>query len=118
MPTVEKVTLSIPDALTVDAKARALKEGKSMSAVVRGFLRLWLDGVYPTPHERGADVQLELIPLIDDRQDYNEMLDAVESDMAAAKAAMDEFERRLVKLSAAVQALREVGSERWPNDSP
>jgi hypothetical protein len=40
----EKATLTMPDELKRQARAKAILEGRSLSGVVRQLLRLWLAG--------------------------------------------------------------------------
>lgn len=44
-----RVNLILTDYLVKEGKARAAKEGTSLSAVVRSFLAWWLEGRLPTP---------------------------------------------------------------------
>jgi hypothetical protein len=49
MPKVpNRVMLSVPQDVTRQARARAITEGTSMSAVVTAFLRAWLAGKLET----------------------------------------------------------------------
>ena len=49
MVTQEKTTLSMPDDLKRNARAKAILEGRSLSEVVRDLLRIWLDGQVELP---------------------------------------------------------------------
>lgn len=44
-----RVNLILTDHLVKEGKARAIREGTSLSAVVRGLLAWWLDERLPTP---------------------------------------------------------------------
>lgn len=45
----DKLNLVVPEQVVLDTKMKALKEGVSVSAVVRGFLEDWLAGKLETP---------------------------------------------------------------------
>ena len=45
----EKATLSMPDDLKRQARAKAILEGRSLSGVVRQLLRMWLAGEVELP---------------------------------------------------------------------
>ena len=47
--TPNRVMLSVPNDVTRQARAKAISEGTSMSAVVTVFLRAWLDGELDAP---------------------------------------------------------------------
>ena len=52
----EKTTLSMPDDLKRNARAKAILEGRNLSEVVRDLLALWLEGrveLPPPESERG-----------------------------------------------------------------
>ena len=49
MVTQEKATLSMPDDLKRQARAKAILEGRSLSGVVRQLLQIWLDGGIELP---------------------------------------------------------------------
>jgi hypothetical protein len=51
----EKSTLVIPRALMLEARKKALEEGTSVSAVVRVFLKAWVDGRLQPPEEEQKD---------------------------------------------------------------
>ena len=62
MVTQEKTTLSMPDDLKRNARAKAILEGRSLSEVVRDLLRIWLDGqveLPPPESERNESSQAE-----------------------------------------------------------
>jgi len=50
---MNKVTLSIPEDLVRKAKAKAALEGRSLSAIVREYLRFWAQDI---PLEEWAEV--------------------------------------------------------------
>ena len=53
MPKVpNRVMLSVPQDVIRQARARAISEGTSMSAVVTAFLRAWLDGELEIPQPK------------------------------------------------------------------
>jgi len=53
MPKVpNRVMLSVPQDVTRQARARAITEGTSMSAVVTAFLRAWLAGKLEIPQPK------------------------------------------------------------------
>lgn len=54
---MNKVTLSIPEEIIRRAKAKAALEGRSLSAVVREYLRFWAQAV-PSPTFDSDDAQL------------------------------------------------------------
>jgi len=47
-----RVMLSVPNDVTRQARAKAISEGTSMSAVVTAFLRAWLDGELDVPQPK------------------------------------------------------------------
>jgi plasmid stability protein len=47
----EKATLTMPDDLKRQARAKAILEGRSLSEVVRELLKLWLAGAVTLPKE-------------------------------------------------------------------
>ena len=53
----EKATLTMPNALKYQARAKAILEGKNLSHVVRELLKAWLDGKIelpsPEPEQEG-----------------------------------------------------------------
>lgn len=44
-----KLTLSVPEEIVKQAKKKAIDEEVDVSAVVAGFLKLWIDGTQVTP---------------------------------------------------------------------
>ncbi len=54
-----KTTLSIPTEVTRQARARAISEGKNLSAVVTVFLRAWLAGDIGLPEPQEAQPKRE-----------------------------------------------------------
>jgi plasmid stability protein len=53
----EKATLTMPDDLKRQARAKAILEGRSLSGVVRQLLRMWLAGEATLPKPREDDEQ-------------------------------------------------------------
>ena len=53
--TQEKATLSMPDGLKRQARAKAILEGRSLSGVVRALLRMWLAGEVELPPPDGDE---------------------------------------------------------------
>lgn len=53
--TQEKATLSMPDELKRQARAKAILEGRSLSGVVRQLLRMWLAGDVELPPPDGSE---------------------------------------------------------------
>jgi len=51
----EKATLSMPDDLKRQARAKAILEGRSLSGVVRQLLRMWLAGEVELPPPAGDE---------------------------------------------------------------
>jgi len=51
----EKATLSMPDELKRQARAKAILEGRSLSGVVRQLLKLWLAGGVELPPPDGSE---------------------------------------------------------------
>jgi hypothetical protein len=51
----EKATLSMPDELKRQARAKAILEGRSLSGVVRQLLRLWIAGAVELPPPDGSE---------------------------------------------------------------
>jgi plasmid stability protein len=51
----EKATLSMPDDLKRQARAKAILEGRSLSGVVRRLLRMWLAGEVELPPPDGNE---------------------------------------------------------------
>ena len=51
----EKATLSMPDELKRQARAKAILEGRSLSGVVRQLLRLWIAGAVELPPPDGDE---------------------------------------------------------------
>ena len=45
----EKATLSMPDELKLQARAKAILEGSSLSEVVRELLKAWIEGSIELP---------------------------------------------------------------------
>ena len=57
----EKATLTMPDALKLQARAKAILEGRSLSEVVRELLEMWLEGriELPPPQPGRGDLDEE-----------------------------------------------------------
>lgn len=53
----DKTTISIPDKLKREARARAIREGLDLSKVVRIFLAAWLDGEIQLPSDDDSGQQ-------------------------------------------------------------
>jgi len=51
----EKATLTMPDELKRQARAKAILEGRSLSGVVRQLLRMWLAGEVELPPPDGSE---------------------------------------------------------------
>ena len=51
----QKATLSMPDELKRQARAKAILEGRSLSGVVRQLLRMWLAGEVELPPPDGNE---------------------------------------------------------------
>ena len=53
--TQQKATLSMPDELKRQARAKAILEGRSLSGVVRQLLKMWLAGEVELPLPAGSE---------------------------------------------------------------
>jgi plasmid stability protein len=51
----ERLFVSLPDTLKVEAKVKAAREGVTLSAVIRTFLKAWLAGDLGTPTSIGGE---------------------------------------------------------------
>lgn len=50
MSDLKKTTVTLPQDLKIEARTKAIREDKSLSAVVRGLLAAWVQGrVQPDP---------------------------------------------------------------------
>ena len=52
-----RLTLSLPDTIKIEARVRALREGLSLSDVVAALLALWLENRVTIPPETLAELQ-------------------------------------------------------------
>ena len=48
----DRVTISMPKELVQEARAKAIKQGTTLSALVRRFVELWLAGEIELPPEK------------------------------------------------------------------